>query len=1292
MDVSEFTSKERKQARKHLLKKIDVYNKQAKKTRASGSFPMTSPSKDLVYKGVVKVTYDRGYALQTKSLLVENVTTTSEAVEQLFDALGLRGNPSDYAMEEHNLMTGEIRAVAGSEYPLSLQLNHGPHQAAIELRLVQVRESRSSVPMASGRRKSKVRGGNDSDESGSDGSPNIMPKEEVIDHGIASVELIMEEALQDIPPLVHDIQERLKSLSETVAVDGKPRSGLPSRRLLWDILKPLASALVKDIRRLVDNGEFLANRHCGSPVVKLVATLILELITDHSRELVTVTKQMCGLRGAQKMDFNISVSCFIQQITYISKLVSKCNDSLRSMALTGHLLEVTSPDNFQKENIHAESYFTGSGSVSGVLLFGVVSAYLGLIRAAYEEKYEFLASLATNMLRSAQRALETIQKTDEYSMLHLHPLKSRVKDMELKLKVSMDNLIQRVKVASSSRPPPDAAPEMLLFGHSLIMATLDFLMVAQCASLVHKVVVGGWELLQLPWVRSYTAHNHDGKMDGVPLSAHVDRLSSLGSDSTSSQSTGGDSSVYYQRAPQVGSPEKYSGERKSRIRGTQLERERGDGMDAADMEASEHKLSFSNLVGMQAGHLESFYESENKNSTEVQRVRSEISMNPPVSYTTSPPVTDAEDDLESHRSTIVSTSTVGQRKQGPSNFELESSQYMGIDAVKKLRSHYTINKIIARAAESLLLAVTQKINLLSSVCQKGDKDKYSSTVDAIIVAAKQIREELSAMEVDILVSETMAQLLERTRQQMNSAVREVQLSALMASSSVAPESAGMKLMASAGHLKDVCSKTIADALSKVGEHKKAVEQAEKIEQEFVSLMTGQSHDHTPERRGSEDRNDRRKFTSPSKLALVGESDSDGLVFEQSTVGGGRGWAAKESPRVIGGTVQQLVERLTYHRVIDSEFTEVFMLTFYSFMTPHHLMSALVKRYNIQPSEELSSWEMETFETDIAIPVRLRVIQAVRMWITSSFEDFKNDDLSAKLREFIKQVQRSMSSCARQLFTLHEKNLKYGPVHIQTKPRGQAPTPLVPMSLSTGENFDLLDVNTLELARQLTLIYSKLLRQITPSELLSLGWTNEARFHFVPHIRKFQKISENLSEVVCREVLGETMDEDQASVLSYFIQTAKSCLDMKNYEAVFALVKALELQRNRSSWQLVTDHLTKMYEELKDIASPAINYHRYRQEIRIIHQAPCIPRLDLILSDLEGLDKDHLEYHSEGNDVINFHRCRQFAKVIHIVQQYQSSPYNLHQIEVMQHYLENLQNTLTDEELDKLSTKVEAFVI
>ncbi len=55
--------------------------------------------------------------------------------------------------------------------------------------------------------------------------------------------------------------------------------------------------------------------------------------------------------------------------------------------------------------------------------------------------------------------------------------------------------------------------------------------------------------------------------------------------------------------------------------------------------------------------------------------------------------TDTEDDLESHHSTVVSVSTTGARNQGPSNFQLESSQYMGIDAVKKLRTHYIINRV-----------------------------------------------------------------------------------------------------------------------------------------------------------------------------------------------------------------------------------------------------------------------------------------------------------------------------------------------------------------------------------------------------------------------------------------------------------------------------------------------------------------------------------------------------------------------------------------------------------------------
>lgn len=48
----------------------------------------------------------------------------------------------------------------------------------------------------------------------------------------------------------------------------------------------------------------------------------------------------------------------------------------------------------------------------------------------------------------------------------------------------------------------DVTPEMLLQGYQVLIATLDFLMVAQIASLLHKVIIQGWELAQFPWIKS----------------------------------------------------------------------------------------------------------------------------------------------------------------------------------------------------------------------------------------------------------------------------------------------------------------------------------------------------------------------------------------------------------------------------------------------------------------------------------------------------------------------------------------------------------------------------------------------------------------------------------------------------------------------------------------------------------------------------------------------------------------------------------------------------------------------
>ena len=63
-------------------------------------------------------------------------------------------------------------------------------------------------------------------------------------------------------------------------------------------------------------------------------------------QLVSVTKQMCGMRGSAPADFSLSLTRFLQQITSISRLVGLTRDTLHATVTTAHLMEVTAPGNF----------------------------------------------------------------------------------------------------------------------------------------------------------------------------------------------------------------------------------------------------------------------------------------------------------------------------------------------------------------------------------------------------------------------------------------------------------------------------------------------------------------------------------------------------------------------------------------------------------------------------------------------------------------------------------------------------------------------------------------------------------------------------------------------------------------------------------------------------------------------------------------------------------------------------------------------------------------------------------
>lgn len=71
---------------------------------------------DFSHRGIIKVSYDLGYATQTKSLLVEGHTTAKDVVEQLFEQLKLGGAAVDYCLEERNHMSGGMYGVCIRTY------------------------------------------------------------------------------------------------------------------------------------------------------------------------------------------------------------------------------------------------------------------------------------------------------------------------------------------------------------------------------------------------------------------------------------------------------------------------------------------------------------------------------------------------------------------------------------------------------------------------------------------------------------------------------------------------------------------------------------------------------------------------------------------------------------------------------------------------------------------------------------------------------------------------------------------------------------------------------------------------------------------------------------------------------------------------------------------------------------------------------------------------------------------------------------------------------------------------
>ncbi|OMJ23302.1 Cell division control protein 25 [Smittium culicis] len=98
--------------------------------------------------------------------------------------------------------------------------------------------------------------------------------------------------------------------------------------------------------------------------------------------------------------------------------------------------------------------------------------------------------------------------------------------------------------------------------------------------------------------------------------------------------------------------------------------------------------------------------------------------------------------------------------------------------------------------------------------------------------------------------------------------------------------------------------------------------------------------------------------------------------------------------VKAGTLSAMVERLTAHDVLDTQFVSTFMLTYHSFTTTPRVFGLLFKRYAIEPPAELNQKDFATWEQRKLIPVRIRVFNILKRWLKEYFYYNIEGDLDA----------------------------------------------------------------------------------------------------------------------------------------------------------------------------------------------------------------------------------------------------------------------------------------------------------
>ena len=396
--------------------------------------------------------------------------------------------------------------------------------------------------------------------------------------------------------------------------------------------------------------------------------------------------------------------------------------------------------------------------------------------------------------------------------------------------------------------------------------------------------------------------------------------------------------------------------------------------------------------------------------------------------------------------------------------------------------------------------------------------------------------------------------------------------------------------------------------------------------------------------------------------------------------------------ISGGSLPALVEQLTLHDATsDTSFVTAIYLTFRLFTTPVEFAQCLINRFDLIGDSQ-----------SVGIPVRLRVYNVFKGWLEGHWiVDSDSSALGIIFSFATGKLRLALPAAGKRLAELTSKATEIragalvprlavslgksgisGSVFVPAD--STAPSPIITRSqLSALKGWKegrtqctILDFDPLELARQLTIIESKLFCEIQPEELLALEWTKKAGKGV--NVKAMSTLSNDLANLVIDTILHLEDVKRRAVVIKQWVKIASRCLELNNYDSLMAILASLNtsmVARLKKTWELVSVKTKARFDELKLITDHARNYAVLRQRLQD-HVAPCIPFVGMYLTDLTFVDAGNGatrqlpgECGENGIAVINFDKHMKVAKIIGQLQSFQV-PYRLTPVPEMHEWMES----------------------